>query len=1199
METILSLKNEALPCKKQNENELFKRARPRLSHWLAALVFVCISSLSFAQHTLINTRWTSVIGSVGQYDWSSTSLDPQQRLCTTGNKVVNGQGTNISTVRYDADGSIAWQADWNGATSGDDYGTSIIANATHVLVCGATFNVTNNDFDYVVLKYDINNGSLLWSYIYAGPAGGIDIPSDITMDGQGNIFVTGVRQGATTLADYCTLALNNSGTLLWSQFYDYANSYELAAKIVVNSSGDCIVTGGSGNSWVDGDFCSVRYSAAGVQLGVKRSGSLTTYFDQPLDMKKDASDNIYVVGRIGTTGNGEDMKLMKMDEELNIIWSVTKDGYGLNDLGQSIALDESGNIYVAGYFTNSNDYKEACLLKYDDGGALQWQRTMKSEYDGDALAWKLAYRNGKLYISGELKTDLGQDVLVAVYNTDGNLQWTKTFDGGIGADDSGKNAQVSSDNFIYVSGTVSLSEGTKYIHSRFETWENDRSIIYCDDKPCLVDDEVLVRFNPTDMILENTDNKKIVWGLVENFVHASALSEIQQETGIDLSKQKCFKVYPSMTSNDIESTGRLGGVVQLPPFYATLVVTLQSGSDEESVVQLLNGVPSHVVVATTNGMAELTAGANDTEYNSGQSSGLVGDSAIPDANINIEPAWDLETGSPAIVVGVYDTGINYAHTDISNGSLSTSSVVDGWDYVNNVDITTEPDPDNHGHGSAVAGIVGAWRNNSFGIAGIAGGNGSGGVTFHAMKIFDTNPNNCNTPAATMNTILQAMTEGTLGNGPINEPEDVQNHSWGGSHNALLREAFRLAYERQVVVCASSGNFGNSECNIVSYPSTYRDHSIMKIGANDATGARAEFSQCNWGLDFIAPGTNDLYIGMGDDGNNFSDYLTWSNNCSAATNGTSFAAPHAAGVAALMLSYAHNNSLPNSLSHEDCEELMQRFATDITAAPDTIGYDPQTGFGRLNAGVLFDSIQFPDFLIQHKIMDNTGSGFTLAGFHEKTCLEQTILGLPIGIIRVNRWKTIATQPHTIPSGYQLITGWARGSGSTTIGVTSANSAICESSLHSKYLPAEHDAYLDAYTAADATMSGYTYELLDSNLNHVGWWPFDTTTVVKMAYTLYLKNTTINVAENQTNLGFSVYPNPAMTSVQIQFGQGLNGKTEVGLYDVAGQLVKMIATGDNMPAGYKVNFSVEEFASGFYCIKVTNRKRQLSQKLLINH
>ncbi|MFN8775784.1 MAG: T9SS type A sorting domain-containing protein [Flavobacteriales bacterium] len=104
---------------------------------------------------------------------------------------------------------------------------------------------------------------------------------------------------------------------------------------------------------------------------------------------------------------------------------------------------------------------------------------------------------------------------------------------------------------------------------------------------------------------------------------------------------------------------------------------------------------------------------------------------------------------------------------------------------------------------------------------------------------------------------------------------------------------------------------------------------------------------------------------------------------------------------------------------------------------------------------------------------------------------------------------------------------------------------------------------------------------------------------MAYTLYLKNTTINVDENSIGLEFNLYPNPANHSVQIEFGNNLGDETEVALYDVAGALVKIISKGDNYNAGHKINFSVAEFSAGFYFVKVTSKSQQLSKKLLVNH
>jgi subtilisin family serine protease len=467
-----------------------------------------------------------------------------------------------------------------------------------------------------------------------------------------------------------------------------------------------------------------------------------------------------------------------------------------------------------------------------------------------------------------------------------------------------------------------------------------------------------------------------------------------------------------------------------------------------------------------------------------------------------------------------------------------------------------------------------------------------------MKIFDVTTG-CLVPSVSYNVILTAINDGSLNT--IMPRQDIQNHSWrqGGPANPFIREAFRIAYENEVVICIASGNSGSSACNVVSYPATFRDHSVMKVGANDTTGTRASFSECGWGLDFIAPGTHELYIGLGDDGSNFSDSLTWGSICNAILDGTSFASPHAAGVSALMLSYANNNPLPNQFSHEDCEELIQRFATDITSPPNILGYDPETGFGRINAGVLFDSIQFPNFLVQHYQFSTPANSATLAGFHEKVCLEQSLFALPTGVTNVNRWQITSSTAHTLPSGYGLITGWSRGSGSTTIGVTSGASAICGASIVNFYLPAEHDAELNAFSPTGATMTGYIYELLDASFNTKGWWPFDTTSTANFAYTLYLKNPTVGIVENTNEIAFNVYPNPANNSVTIQFGNELKGKTVINLFDITGRIIKVISTGTSYSAGQTVVFTVDDLSSGFYFITLTNEEKQVSKKLFVNH
>src|SRR5690606_30207137 len=93
--------------------------------------------------------------------------------------------------------------------------------------------------------------------------------------------------------------------------------------------------------------------------------------------------------------------------------------------------------------------------------------------------------------------------------------------------------------------------------------------------------------------------------------------------------------------------------------------------------------------------------------------------------------------------------------------------------------------------------------------------------------------------------------------------------------------------------------------------------------------------------------------------------------------------------------------------------------------------------------------------------------TLAGFHEKVCLEQSIFGLPTGITNVNRWRIVATNTHSLPSGYNLIDGWARGSGSNTYGITSTGGTpVCAGSFPQYFLPSEVDAELNSFSSTSA-------------------------------------------------------------------------------------------------------------------------------------
>ena len=256
------------------------------------------------------------------------------------------------------------------------------------------------------------------------------------------------------------------------------------------------------------------------------------------------------------------------------------------------------------------------------------------------------------------------------------------------------------------------------------------------------------------------------------------------------------------------------------------------------------------------------------------------------ADISATAAWDITTGG-GVTVAVVDTGVSYKHPDLAGNTWANAGDpknghdddgdgfdddVVGADFINN---DSDPDDDG-GHGTHVAGIIGAQGNNATGVTGV-----NWDVNIMALKFLDENGEGNTADAA--NAIDYAVQHGAR----------VVNASWGGpAFSQALYGSIKRAGERGVLVVAAAGNEGANSDSAPDYPAAFDLPNVVSVAATDRSDRLLDFS--NYGsksVDLGAPG-DDVYSTVP----TISDPTGY-----ASFSGTSMAAPFVSGAAALYLS----------------------------------------------------------------------------------------------------------------------------------------------------------------------------------------------------------------------------------------------------------------------------------------------------------
>jgi uncharacterized delta-60 repeat protein len=350
---------------------------------------------------------------VQRYDGSQNRDDSARAIAVdaAGNVFVTGttnlsDGDFILTVKYGPDGKRLWIRRHDDGVTDTNAGWAVAVDASgNAYVAGEVWDPGSaTNCDAVIIKYN-PSGKALWAKKVNGAANGWDSLNAIATDGAGNVYAAGKSWGAGTSFDYLAVKLNSNGKLLWAKKYNgTGNLDDRVNAMAVDAAGNVYVTGESQVAGMDFDYATLKYDAAGNQLWVQRYDGPGNDTDQAAALGVDGSGNVYVTGISDGAAGDADAATIKYGPDGDEVWVQRYNGPGKGaDQAEALGLDAAGNIYITGSSLAADRYYfDYVTIKYDAGGAPVWVKRYNGSGRSDDYAEALALdKSGNVFVAGQ------------------------------------------------------------------------------------------------------------------------------------------------------------------------------------------------------------------------------------------------------------------------------------------------------------------------------------------------------------------------------------------------------------------------------------------------------------------------------------------------------------------------------------------------------------------------------------------------------------------------------------------------------------------------------------------------------------------------------------------------------------------------------------------------------------------------------
>ncbi|MFO0887870.1 MAG: S8 family serine peptidase [Isosphaeraceae bacterium] len=445
-------------------------------------------------------------------------------------------------------------------------------------------------------------------------------------------------------------------------------------------------------------------------------------------------------------------------------------------------------------------------------------------------------------------------------------------------------------------------------------------------------------------------------------------------------------------------------------------VPVEPGQDYAAVLKAYQSDP-HVLYAQPDYLLRINLAPNDPSFTSGRLWGLNNGN---DADIDAPEAWSFNTGSGNMVVAVIDTGVDYGHPDLARNMWVNRDEVPGnnldddgngfvddvygYDFRNN-----DGNPmDDNGHGTHVAGTIGAVGNNGVGVVGV-----NWNVKIMALKFLGADGSGSSSGA------IQAL------NYAVQMGAKISNNSYGGDgYEQAFADALAAASNAGHIFVAAAGNDGRDIDTTPTYPGSYNAPNVVTVAATDSNDGRAWFS--NFGARTVELGAPGVNI-----------YSTAPGNRYQALSGTSMATPHVAGALALIWDH-----FPEMTSSQVINRMMGAVDPVASMATTTVSG------GRLNVRRALDDVS-----PTADIVDVTPDPRANAVDSITIRFSEPVLGLDLSDLRLSRdgGANLLTSQQTLTSSdggatYTLgnLSGLTGAAGTYTLGLAAAGSGIRDDS-----------------------------------------------------------------------------------------------------------------------------------------------------------